>query len=75
MDVGCREGHLKRLLPEHSGCDLVAGEHVSYVSDFQSIGLFSRLLGPQLMSECVVGGFVRPGRSRVIEAALPAAAL
>ena len=42
LDVGCRDGLLRRLLPEHvqySGCDLVAGEHVRYVGDVQSIAI------------------------------------
>jgi SAM-dependent methyltransferase len=33
------------------------------------LGLSSRVLGPRLTSECVLGVFVRPGRSRVIQAA------
>ena len=40
LDVGCRDGRLRRLLPgnvRYSGCDLVAGEHVRYVGDVQSI--------------------------------------
>ncbi len=42
LDVGCRDGHLKRLLAghvEYSGCDLVPGEHVRYVGNIQSIDI------------------------------------
>lgn len=42
LDVGCRDGYLRRFLPEHvrySGCDLVAGEHVRYVGDVRLIDI------------------------------------
>jgi SAM-dependent methyltransferase len=45
LDVGCRDGHLRRLLPAHirySGCDLVPGEHVTYVGDIRSVEIDNR---------------------------------
>lgn len=40
LDVGCRDGELRRLLPAHvryCGCDLLPGEQVTYVGDIRTI--------------------------------------
>lgn len=45
LDVGCRDGQLRRLLPAHvrySGCDLLPGEQVRYVGDIRSIDIDQR---------------------------------
>lgn len=50
LDVGCRDGYLRRLLAagvQYSGCDLVPGEHVRYVGDARSIAFEERF-------DCVV---------------------
>lgn len=45
LDVGCRDGQLRRLLPaqvHYSGCDLLPGENVRYVGDIRSIEIGER---------------------------------
>lgn len=46
LDIGCRDGVLRRHLPSHirySGADLVAvGDHVNYVGDFTQLPIAER---------------------------------
>ena len=45
LDVGCRDGRLRRYLPagiEYHGCDLVPGDHVRYVGDITRIDIEDR---------------------------------